>query len=87
MDEISIDSIKQWLGDVVPHLECTHENLQTLIRWLAERFFQQAVDHFAKTGGRPYAQIAKIMKMDRKSLLNNKELISLKMRDLLDELL
>lgn len=93
MDEISIETIEQWLGDAVSRLgveHCTHENLQTLIRWLAERFFQQAVDHFAKTGGnwnQTYARIAEIMKMDRKPLLNNKELISLKMRDLLDELL
>ena len=90
MDESSIETIEQWLGDAVSRLgveHCTHENLQTLIRRLAERFFQQAVDHFAKTGGKPYARIAKIMKMDYKALLGNTQLTTLKMRDLLDDLL
>ena len=92
-EEVSIDDIRRWLEDAVGHLgieDCGYDNLQSLIRWLAELFFRRAVDCFAKTGGdfrRPVAGIKRIMGIEGKQLDNNKEIISLKMKDLLNKIL
>ena len=93
-DDITIDSIEAWLEEAVPGLplgECTYSNLQDLIKLLTHLFFQVAIENQTKTMNwswhRRYSRIASVLQMDSRKLSNPTQLVTLTMKDVLDELL
>ena len=88
--EISIDDIKNWLDKAFKKLDlnsCTNENLQDLLGYISKLFFHKAINSNSKIiGERLYSQIAKIMGINPRQIYSNKQISTLKIKDLIDEI-
>lgn len=88
--EISIDDIKLWLDKAFKRLDlnsCTNENLQDLIGHISKLFFLKAINSNSKIiGEHSRSHIAKIMGINPKQIHNNKQISTLKIKDLIDEI-